>query len=206
MLIVLSFAGPAALHAQTFHVLHSFVNESEGFSPDGLTLGPDGALYGVASSGGKPASDCKVGCGTIYRLSREGTGWRFTVLHTFQDEPDGAVPYAPMIPGPDGSFYGATAGGGVYGCNHSGCGTIFKLQRPANCKTPSCGWTESVLYSFPGGNDGFEPGFDAPLTFDKEGNIYGTTEFGGRGASNEYGCGVVFELSPGVAPLFTTTR
>ena len=47
--------------------------------------------------------------------------------------------------------------------------------------------TETVLYNFKGGSDGFTP--QSRLTSDGAGNLYGTTCFGGLGA------GTVFELS-----------
>jgi uncharacterized repeat protein (TIGR03803 family) len=48
--------------------------------------------------------------------------------------------------------------------------------------------TETVLYNFKGGSDGFTP--QSRLTSDGAGNLYGTTSFGGLGF------GTVFELSP----------
>ncbi len=54
-----------------------------------------------------------------------------------------------------------------------------------------------MLYKFSGGADGSVP--LAALTFDKVGNIYGTTNEGGDIANpncSGRGCGVVFELSP----------
>jgi uncharacterized repeat protein (TIGR03803 family) len=55
---------------------------------------------------------------------------------------------------------------------------------------------EKVLYSFTGGNDGGDPA--AALAFDKAGNLYGTTVFGGTGAActgAHAGCGTVFKLT-----------
>jgi uncharacterized repeat protein (TIGR03803 family) len=54
-------------------------------------------------------------------------------------------------------------------------------------------WTESVLYTFKGGTDGNFP--TGGLTFDKAGNLYGTTVLGG-GACKRDGCGIVFKLAP----------
>src|SRR5271166_2706022 len=50
--------------------------------------------------------------------------------------------------------------------------------------------TENVLYSFANSPDGATPDYVTPV-FDKEGNLYGTTAYGGL-----YGEGTVFELSP----------
>jgi uncharacterized repeat protein (TIGR03803 family) len=49
-------------------------------------------------------------------------------------------------------------------------------------------WTQKILYDFRGGPDGAYP--EAPLIFDKSGNLYGTTYTGGARH------GTVFELSP----------
>ncbi len=53
-----------------------------------------------------------------------------------------------------------------------------------------------VLHSFAGKTDGNGP--HAALLADSAGNLYGTTQVGGRSncLSGQYGCGTVFELSP----------
>jgi uncharacterized repeat protein (TIGR03803 family) len=51
---------------------------------------------------------------------------------------------------------------------------------------------EKAIYSFQGGSDGFWPSAD--LTLDSNGNLYGTTFYGGTSSSCVYGCGTVFEL------------
>src|SRR6516164_6791975 len=73
----------------------------------------------------------------------------FVVLHSFAGYPtDGANPYAGLIRDAAGNLYGTTSAGGTNGsaCFGLGCGTVFKL---------SPGGTESVLYKFSGGADGF---------------------------------------------------
>lgn len=65
------------------------------------------------------------------------------------------------------------------------CRTVFELSPQKNGQ-----WTEKVLHSFVyDGKDGNTP--RAKLVFDKTGNLYGTTSFGG---ASDYG--TVFELSP----------
>ena len=73
-------------------------------------------------------------------------------------------------------------GGGI---NNNG--TLFELTPTGN------GWTERVLHSFTGGNDGLEP--TAGLVADPAGNLYGTTEGGGGGAGCSLGCGTVYKLA-----------
>jgi uncharacterized repeat protein (TIGR03803 family) len=57
--------------------------------------------------------------------------------------------------------------------------------------------TETVLYSFGNGTDGYFP--SGGLVADSHGNFYGTTQYGGTGGCTvKFGteCGTVFELSP----------
>jgi len=61
-----------------------------------------------------------------------------------------------------------------------GCGTVFEL-------TPT--GTETVLYSFKGGSDGYSPG--SSLLIDAGGNLYGTTTWGGSCSR----CGTVFRIA-----------
>jgi uncharacterized repeat protein (TIGR03803 family) len=87
-------------------------------------------------------------------------------------------------PGPGVIFDGA---GNLYG---SGPDVVFKLSPNSDGS-----WSESVLYSFTGGEGGDEVN---ALVFDSNGNLYGTTLTGGMHGSNcnAFGCGVVFKLSP----------
>ena len=91
----------------------------------------------------------------------------------------------------DGRLYGTTAGGGSYAGEYcpSGCGVVFRLvQAPA-------GWVVEPLYTFPGEDpaQGLSP--YAPITFGPDGNIYGTTMYGGNPRCYS-GCGTVFRLTP----------
>jgi|HubBroStandDraft_6_1064221.scaffolds.fasta_scaffold00346_14 uncharacterized repeat protein (TIGR03803 family) len=126
----------------------------------GLVLGTDMILYGTTSFGG--GTGCGGhGCGTIFKLT---PGGKRIKLHHFDDS-DGYAPYAPLVQGPDGNFYGTTLGGGNE-CG-SGCGTVFRM-------TPSGAVT--TLHSF-AGHDGSSP--VAALVFASDGSFYGTTSSGG---------------------------
>lgn len=72
-------------------------------------------------------------------------------------------------------------------------GIVFELFPPASGKGP---WKEKILYSFTGGDDGYNP--YGGLVRDTKGNLYGTAGFGGYrdGDLCFSGCGTVFELSP----------
>jgi len=121
-------------------------------------------------------------------------------LYSFGDSPDGSNPQGSLVFDASGNLYGTTVEGGAYGL-----GTVFKL-------TPSQGqWTETILYSFcPHPTNQASPCPDGAvpysgLAFDAEGNLYGTTNYGGAYGSsyvssviNEgYSGGTVFELKPG---------
>ncbi len=172
--------------AQTFNVIHTFTGGADGASPlAGLTADRAGNLYGTAHN--------RLGGGTVYRLGRAGSGWVFQVLHTFTGSPDGSGPQGRVRFGLDGALYGTTVYGGIEShcssLNYAGCGTIFRLTpRATICPRVSCPWTETVLYRFPDDGSGAFPSGD--LTFDQQGNIYGTTTEGG------VGCGTVYELAP----------
>jgi len=195
--IAFTLGATSAAPAQTFTVLHNFTNGPDGGEPwAGLSMDRAGNFYGTASTGGN-TSACSYpqppGCGTVFKLSRKGSGWVFSTLYTFNG-PDGARPMARVIIGPDGTLYGTTTSGGTGPCSYGsapGCGTVFNLRPPAtSCKSALCPWTETVLYSFQGFTDGSEPTF-GDLVFDAAGNIYGTTPHGGQGDH-----GTVYELTP----------
>jgi hypothetical protein len=123
------------------------------------------------------------------------------VLYVFKGRAnnDGATPGGGLIMDASGNLYGTTSYDGTGLCrllgSVVGCGTVYELSPPAQ---PGGAWTEKVLYSFQGGDDGNVPVGD--LVFDKAGNLYGATLFGGgegTNCNNLYGyCGTIFELSP----------
>jgi uncharacterized repeat protein (TIGR03803 family) len=131
----------------------------------------------------------------------QGTGPTEKVLYRFSGKGDGALPYAsPTLDGA-GNLYVTTNLGGSGACTIngvSGCGVVFEL-------TPMSGgtWKQNVLHSFMGGNDGQWP--ISKLSFDSDGNLYGTTVWGGSGDCNYGfpGCGTIFELTPNVGGGWT---
>jgi uncharacterized repeat protein (TIGR03803 family) len=108
--------------------LHYFTGyPNDGAQPTfgGLTQGSDGCYYGTTQRGGANAS------GTIFRISPEGT---LSVLYSFsrpdyntQTNTDGYSPAAGVVQASDGSFYGVTMDGGLFGR-----GAIFRLTVQAD--------------------------------------------------------------------------
>ena len=176
VLFVLS-VGAAPAIAQTFTVLYRFSGAGDGYSPWGSVIrDARGNLYGVTAVGG--AFDY----GVVFRL--DGAG-KESVLHSFTAA-DGSLPQAGLIRDAEGSLYGTTTYGGTPeggGCRH-GCGTAFKIDS-AN--------KETVLHAFTGKADGAIP--SAALILDRAGNFYGTTVYGGKVSSQNFGYGVVFKLN-----------
>jgi uncharacterized repeat protein (TIGR03803 family) len=186
-------------------VLYSFQGGTDGATPaGGVVFDSQGNLYGATSGGGSGSCAGFFQCGTVYQLSphaQKGGPWTETVLHNFQGNKsgDGTSPGGGLVIDKAGNLYGTTGYGGTGGCvllgSKEGCGTVYELSPP---KVKGGAWTEKVLYSFKGGNDGYVP--DGDLVFDSAGNLYGATLFGGGKGTTcnslyQY-CGTVFELSP----------
>jgi uncharacterized repeat protein (TIGR03803 family) len=188
---------PAA-QAQTYTVIHTFAGGGDGAVPQaGLTPDAAGNLYGTTSfggyGGGQGDGPCArdSGCGVVFKLSHQGTGWILHELYQFVAGSDGDSPLSRVVFGPDGALYGTTQSGGSNACTYGwGCGTVFRLSPPARlCTRVQCLWNESVLHAFTGGGDGVTP-YYGDLAFDAAGNIFGTTVLGGLHSQ-----GVLFELS-----------
>jgi len=124
--------------------------------------------------------------------------WKEKVLYSFQGATDGQLPVGSIVFDSAGNLYGATTQGGATNCSPvADCGTVFQLAPPAKTGDP---WTETVLYVFKGAkdNDGDSPA--GGLVIDDQGNLYGTTAYGGTGncvlLGIKGGCGTVYKLSP----------
>lgn len=206
--LILAFASAASGASWNEQVLYSFQGgANDGYYPQGgLVFDRAGNLYG-ATSGGGPDSCAPDGnaCGMVFQLSppvEKGNPWTETILIQFKGKGsnDASEPSGGLIMDSAGNLYGVTAYGGTGNCVllgvKGGCGTVYELSPP---KQKSGQWTETLLYSFQSGVDGYFP--SGTLTFDKTGNLYGATSFGG-GKGNTcnpyYGgnCGTVFKLSP----------
>ncbi len=180
-------------------LLYTFVPDSaDGIHPyAGVIMDSKGNLYGTTFWGAETFTSAS-GYGAAYELSPMPEGgcpagsstnaysaWCETIIYTFGSQSgDGENPYAGLIRDSKGDLYGTTYNGGA-----NGYGTVFELSPPAK-KGDS--WTETILYNFCSQQscvDGGNP--VAGLIRDKEGNLYGTTQFGGAN-----GEGTVFKVTP----------
>ncbi len=158
---------------------YSFTGGADGYNPAGaLAQGTDGSFYGVTK---RNVISGFTFYGTIFKVSTNGA---LTTLYALNPgvSGDGAYPFAGLIQGADGNFYGTTYLGGA-----GGNGTVFRI-------TPAGAY--SNLVSFNGSDDGAQP--EAALVEDAAGNFYGTTTAGGP-----YGKGSIFRLSMTSAPQIT---
>ena len=163
--------------------LESFTLKDGAYPAGNVVFDAAGNLYGTTTRGGA------FGFGTVFELSPSPGGtWTYTVLYSFTGTTDGAFPFGGVIFDAAGNLYGATELGGDFNA-----GTVFELS-----PSPGGTWTYTVLYSFTGKADGYDP--SSSVIFDAAGNLYGTTIEGGA-----FGDGTVFELSPNPDGTWTET-
>jgi uncharacterized repeat protein (TIGR03803 family) len=147
-----------------------------------------GNFYGTTTTGGS-STNCAGGCGTVFEFSPSPSGWKETILYSFQGSPnDGSDPATSLIFDDAGNLYGTTLEGGVVHCysnNKPSCGVVFELSPTGNGT-----WKEAILHEFTNStSDGGNP--TSSLILDAAGNLYGTTGVGGT-----YGHGTIFKLAP----------
>lgn len=144
-----------------------------------LLQGKDGNYYGTTAQ-------VTSGDGTVFVIKVDG----IHTLHTFKGT-DGGYPIGGLIQATNGTFYGTTntAGGNLQG------GTVFSITAAGKFKT---------LHSFCAKSrctDGSSP--LASLIQASDGNLYGTTFYGGTNyTSCAGGCGTIFKIT--TAGKFTT--
>lgn len=163
-------------------VLYSFGGGSpNGYSPEGgLIMDGSGNLYGTAHSGGNGFGLD----GNVFEISpAAGGGWTETILHSFGAfETDGTNPTSTLLWDSKGNLYGTTYGGGTYQS-----GIVYELVPETEG-----GWTEQVLYNLGAtATDAAHP--YAGLVFNSAGQLFGTTQYGGKYGSASTG-GTVFEI------------
>jgi uncharacterized repeat protein (TIGR03803 family) len=210
MSALILFVVSPALYAQVYTELHNFDWHKEGANPLYPALmaqGEDGGLYGTlqtqlsgegsvfnssltgavteiygftGNDGEFPQSGLSLGFdGNFYGTTEEGgaprlgtvfkisPGGAMAVLYEFTGGTDGAYPWAPPIQAPDGNIYGVSFNG-------TNQGKAYKI-------TPS--GTFSVIATLPWGTQ-------APFILGADGNLYGTTPYGGT-----FNQGTVFQLT-----------
>jgi uncharacterized repeat protein (TIGR03803 family) len=151
------------------HVLNRIC--TDGSAPKGgLVQATNGVFYGTTYLGGAN------NYGTVFQIT---SGGKLTTLHSFTLS-DGVQSVAGLVQAANGNLYGTTPAGGT-----NNGGTLFEI-------TPTGAF--DVLHNFCSISncaDGDSP--SAGLTLGNNGNLYGTTRWGGN-ASN---AGTIFETTVG---------
>lgn len=156
----------------TESTLYAF-NAETGVGDSGLIWDARGNLYGITGLG-----FTGEGIASAYELTPQANGsWSFTLLYAFGEQRF-TGPVATVTLDSQGNLYGPlpSGSGGYYGA-------IFRLM-PSGDQ-----WLYNSFYQFTSCNDGCTP--LGAVTFDANGNMYGTAEKGGTG-----GNGTVWEITP----------
>jgi uncharacterized repeat protein (TIGR03803 family) len=161
-----------AVQAQlSLTVLHAFAGGVDGKQPQSaLVQATNGVLYGTTYMGGTNNA------GTVFKVNPDGSG--NTPLYHFPRNPfnpGGLSDPSGLIQGADGALYGTAGGGGT------GQGSVYRINLDGT------GYTNLHIFSS-GGGGGYQP--SAALVQGRDGNLYGTTMFGGANA-----LGTVFKVA-----------
>jgi uncharacterized repeat protein (TIGR03803 family) len=181
-------------------ILHDFNcnTAGDGCLPDAfLIFDQAGNLYGETIAGACPQG-AGTGCGVVFKLSPDGGSWNESILHQFasgfDNKKEGSNPGGGLVWDKAGNLYGVCSSGGLWTW-----GNVWQLSPLKNGQ-----WKETILWEF--GPDVDNPpkggGPNSPLVWDKAGNLYGTTGYGGNGPG---GGGVVYQLSPGAHGKWSET-
>ena len=154
-----------------YTVLHDFKGDL-GAIYSGVTLAPDGSIYGTTYDGGAAAR------GSVFVLRPDGSGgYTYQTLHDFTGaNGDGANPMASLLLASDGNLYGTSVAGGS-----NGWGTVFRVDGVSG---------QVVTLHVFAYSDGANP--QAGLIEASDGFLYGTTSGGGQGTG--FVQGTIFRL------------
>lgn len=173
-------------YAKTPTILYSFCAHpdcADGSSPmAGLVADKDGNLFGTTQLGG--ANDQ----GEVFEIVKTDRGYARspTILYSFCSQAsctDGSQPTASLLLGPGGDLFGTTQLGGA-----ASEGEVFEIAKTHSGYAS----TATLLYSFCSElncADGSSPA--AGLVLDQDGDLFGTTYYGGTFGN---GNGTVFEI------------
>jgi uncharacterized repeat protein (TIGR03803 family) len=144
-----------------------------------------------------------LGTGSFRAVAQINELFAFQFDNATSNYPTGQGPFAELIQGADGNYYGTTSAGGTGTCpggiggQTQGCGAVVKITSKGKF---------SVVYSFPfdSAKQIAPNGTDilAGLVQGPDGNFYGTAAYGGTQGScpltfiTNVGCGTVFRLTP----------
>jgi uncharacterized repeat protein (TIGR03803 family) len=169
-------------------ILYRFEGGENGLGPDaGLVRDGNGNLFGTTQGNGFVG-----GASVVFKVDPNG---QQRVLYTANGG-DACCLDSPLAVDAQGNLYGMSPYGGNPNCglaqNNLGCGTLFEITASGKFK---------VLHVFKG-TDGIQP--EGGVVLDAQGNLYGTTVWGGKltctypgwGEGGGKGCGTIYKLEP----------
>ncbi len=167
-------------------ILYSFAGQPDGFYPVAPVINVGNYLYGTTEYGG---ANGYYG-GTVFRVPIGGGA--DTILYSFSNPPTSPSYIRAGLLNVGSYLYGTTQGNGA-----TGNGMVFRV--------PLSGGSETTLHSFNDGTDGADPTGPVSLI---DGQLYGTTLYGG--GFGESGYGTVYRVpldggSESVVYAFTTS-
>ncbi len=166
-----------AIIGNYFQTVYSFKGTDGANPAAGLFQSSVMYFYGTTSKG------LAMNNGSGFKMTQGGI---LTTLHSFDYSTDGAYPYGALIQATNGYLYGTTVEDQA-----SLFGTIFRIS-PSGVMT--------ILYRFCATGVCTDGAYPYPALIQAtDGNLYGTTDFGGAGSScagTPSGCGTVFKITP----------
>ena len=153
----------------------------------GVIMDAAGNLYGTTSTGS--CGHGHYGCGIVFEIPAGAR--RALILHTFAGGDKDGFPKRRLVMDARGNLYGMTW---AIDLRHPFFGIVFEIVAGTH--------VEKTLHRFSGGRDGGTP--EGDLILDKNGDLFGVTQFGGGfcnsgvgPGTDASGCGVVFEIAAG---------
>lgn len=176
--VIFELTNSSGVYATTPTVLYNFLGGNDGYDPStGLMMDTNGNLIGTTELGGMGSG------GTVFELpALAGGGYASspTSLGFFSGY-NGAYPFSPLIADSQGNVFGTTFAGGMSG---SGVGVLYEILNNGGTYATS----PTVLSNF--GTNGDPSAYPVgALVADSNGNLFGTTYYGGTG-----GIGSIFEI------------
>ena len=158
-------------------------------TPSGpLAMDSQGNLYGTAEAGGTAVCSFYGGCGTVFKLTKTGSGWTESTIYSLTGGADGDTPVSGVFFDAAGNLYGTGAG-------YYNFGGVFILSPNADGT-----WSEASPFTFTPNNFGLWV-TNGNVVRDSAGNLYGAAELGGTTicAVNNNGCGGIYKLTHGTS-------
>jgi uncharacterized repeat protein (TIGR03803 family) len=175
-----------------YSVIYNFCNLENGACPDGaypyaIAKDADGNFVGTADGG-------TSGYGVVFKITPNG---KYSALYSFSNIGMFGWPGSQLTLANDRNLYGTFVGGGSGSWDGKLLGAIYRISSNGD-------FTPLHAFCQCGAGKGFNP--IAGVFQGTDGNLYGTTAFGGIGpdTDEDWGYGTVFQYASGLGPIVET--